>query len=84
MDLDFWSFKSVRLFLALTFCLAVLANALIQNTLSMAMVCMVNSSYVQQPNKSTHMDDKSDCPAINSEKEEYDVNILHTEIIQIN
>lgn len=40
----FWHLRTFRLHLAIVLCCAMLANALVRNTLSMAMVCMVNTT----------------------------------------
>ncbi|VDP33551.1 unnamed protein product [Soboliphyme baturini] len=44
----FWSLKSVRMHFAVMLCFVVLANTMMRNTLSMAILCMVNYTAVQE------------------------------------
>lgn len=65
----------MRLLLSLTFCTVVLVNALAQNTLAMAMVCMVNSTFTEEKNQS-HVDEDSNCPPLQDALNDYQVQPL--------
>lgn len=70
---DFWGFKSMRMLISLTFCLSVLVNAMAQNTLGMAMVCMVNSTNADSNKNSSDVDDNTNCPPIQDAMNDYQV-----------
>lgn len=64
----------MRLLISLTFCLSVLINAMAQNTLNMAMVCMVNSTTTGKNN--TENNTESNCEGSEEALQDYQVNIL--------
>lgn len=89
--LGFWTIKSFRLYLTLIFGFAVLANAFIRNTLSMSMVCMINTTAVNEISIHTEINrsaaakvnvtfDNKTCQSINVVKSEYEVRSFQSQV----
>lgn len=71
-----WHYKSYRLYLILIMGLAILANTLVRATLSIGMVCMVNTTHATDGKNVTAV--QSDCDVSDVAYDDYGVSFLVT------